>query len=145
MKDVWFPAQVAAAARDEAAASADVVYIDVDASLHNNLVWPARQCLSKSPMTRSGNGCRADGKVDTWLGAFFDRGGWCTTESRALRGLGIVTASDDCTAKRFEDARRLRLDDIAGVNRTVAKCKKSCGEAEQLRQEKLERLGGHQG
>ena len=101
----------------------------------NARVFPDRLCLVKPPPQRSGNGCSRDGKVEDFLGALFDRGGWCSFETKTLRGLNLVTASDDCTAKRDEDARRARLDHIAPVpNRTKAKTRG--GEAALARAEK---------
>ena len=98
---------------------ADVLYLDMDATMTNALVFPERLCFVKGPQSRSGHGCLRDGKVEDWLGLFYDLGAWCSFETKTLRGLNLITASDDCAAKRAEDARRGRLDRIAPVaNRT---------------------------
>ncbi|KAH8059236.1 hypothetical protein JL721_9331 [Aureococcus anophagefferens] len=96
-----------------------VLYLDMDATMTNALVFPERLCFVKGPQSRSGHGCLRDGKVEDWLGLFYDLGAWCSFETKTLRGLNLITASDDCAAKRAEDARRGRLDRIAPVaNRT---------------------------
>ena len=72
----------------------------------------------------------ASGKgAPAWLGLLYDHYGHCTFEAHALRGLGLVTASDDCHAKRIEDARRMRLFDIDPGNRSLVVEKPRGGEA----------------
>ncbi|KAH8092309.1 hypothetical protein JL720_5277 [Aureococcus anophagefferens] len=51
---------------------ADVFYLDMDATMTNALVFPERLCFVKGPQSRSGHGCLRDGKVEDWLGLFYD-------------------------------------------------------------------------
>ncbi|KAH8057140.1 ubiquitinyl hydrolase [Aureococcus anophagefferens] len=58
----------------------------------NALVFPERLCFVKGPQSRSGHGCLRDGKVEDWLGLFYDLGAWCSFETKTLRGLNLITA-----------------------------------------------------
>ena len=143
---------VAAATRDDVAVDADVLYLNVDDSVqiswrfsrrhwlicaqvdeiptHNALATPHRACTFRPPWRSNGKGCASSGKgAPPWLGLLYDAYGHCTFEAHALRGLGLVTASDDCHAKRWEDARRMRLFDIDPGNRSLVVEKPRGGEA----------------
>ena len=123
-------ALLVAAATRSSISDADVLYVNADeVPTHNQLATPHRGCVFKPPWKAQGRGCSQRNNVPVWLGHLYDRTGWCTFEAHALRGLGLVTASDDCHAKRLEDARRVRLFDVDPGNRSLVVQKPRGGEA----------------
>eukprot|EP00633_Aureoumbra_lagunensis_P005792 CAMPEP_0197325032 /NCGR_PEP_ID=MMETSP0891-20130614/71443_1 /TAXON_ID=44058 ORGANISM="Aureoumbra lagunensis, Strain CCMP1510" /NCGR_SAMPLE_ID=MMETSP0891 /ASSEMBLY_ACC=CAM_ASM_000534 /LENGTH=362 /DNA_ID=CAMNT_0042817929 /DNA_START=697 /DNA_END=1785 /DNA_ORIENTATION=+ len=95
---------VAAANEHPSAASADILFLDIDSTKNNELIFPELACFYR--YTFSGRLCSQFRKVETWISSFWDQTEFCTPEARNLRFLNLISPSDDCRAKRIEDYRR---------------------------------------
>lgn len=94
----------AVANEDALVNQADVLYVDLDAPTNlNTLVFPERICFSKFMWTGR---CTNYRRVEGWLAELHEMLRFCTWETKHLRALNLIAASDDCTAKRREDLRR---------------------------------------